>query len=283
MGVDSGQLWYVPELLDLELLTGQYRQHVFPWHFHDTYCISLQEQGSELIAFAQQVLQVRPGMVLVINPGEAHSNYNPAQVTWQYRSLYVPLALLQAVAGWGTTRPHFPAKLLDDPPLFQLLLRAHHQLEVEGFSPQNQTLLEQGLATLVRRYAQPARRVEAPPVLTRLPHVLALVHAQLPHKLSIAGLAAEAGLSRFHFMRTFAQATGLTPMAYVTQQRIAVAKRLLQAGATPVVAALEAGFFDQSHFARYFKKFVGTTPGNYQTHHRTIVQAPPPWANVLCP
>ncbi|RZK32101.1 MAG: AraC family transcriptional regulator [Hymenobacter sp.] len=272
MRVDGGQLWYIPELPELELLTGRYSQHVFPWHFHDTYCISLQEQGSEEIVFAQQVLQVRSGMILVINPGEAHSNYNPAQLVWHYRSLYVPATLLQAVASWGNIKPHFPAKLLDDPLLFQLLLRAHQQLELEGFSPQNQTLLEQGLATLVRRYAQPALRINSPSTLTRLPEVLTLLEQQLSHKLSITDLAAEAGLSRFHFMRMFAQATGLTPMAYVTQQRIVLAKRLLQAGATPVVAALETGFFDQSHFARYFKKFVGTTPGNYQSHHRTIVQ-----------
>jgi AraC-like DNA-binding protein len=272
MHLDGGQLWYVPELPELELLTGRYRQHVFPWHFHDTYCISLQEQGSEEIVFAQQVLQVRPGMILVINPGEAHSNYNPAQVAWQYRSLYVPVALLQAAASWGSTRPHFPAKLLDDPPLFHQLRQAHHQLELEGFSSRNQLLLEQSLATLVRRYAQPARCLSAPTTLTRLPEVLALVQQQLPHKLSITGLAAVAGLSRFHFMRMFAQATGLTPMAYITQQRIVLAKQLLQTGTTPAVAALETGFFDQSHFARYFKKFVGTTPGNYQAHHRTIVQ-----------
>jgi hypothetical protein len=150
MAMDGGQLWYVPELPELELLTGRYSQHVFPWHFHDTYCISLQEQGSEEIVFAQQVLHVRPGMILVINPGEAHSNYNPTQVAWQYRSLYVPVALLQAAAGWGSTRSHFPAKLLNDPPLFHLLRRAHYQLEMEGFSSQNQLLLEQSLAILER-------------------------------------------------------------------------------------------------------------------------------------
>jgi transcriptional regulator GlxA family with amidase domain len=135
----------------------------------------------------------------------------------------------------------------------------------------------------VRRYAQPARYLGVPTTLPRLPEVLAVVQQQLSHKLSITDLAAVAGLSRFHFMRMFAQATGLTPMAYITQQRIVLAKQLLQTGTTPVVVALETGFFDQSHFARYFKKFVGTTPGNYQAHHRTIVQESRLCARVLCP
>lgn len=269
---ETGRLWYLPELPGVELLSGSYCQQVFPWHFHDTYCLSLQEQGSETIAFAGQVLRVPAGQLLIINPGEAHSNYahQPRQA-WHFRSFYLPVALLQALAGPGAPPPYFPAKLLADPALFRQLRQVHQRLELAGYSPQAQADLEQSLATLVRRYARPARP-PATPALERLPQVLALLGQQLPHKVAVADLAAEAGLSRFHFTRRFAQATGLTPIAYLTQQRVGAAKLLLQAGAPPVVAALETGFFDQSHFARAFKRWVGTTPGHYRAPDRTIVQ-----------
>lgn len=267
MRSDTGRLWYLPELPDLELLTGCYQQRAFPWHFHDTYCLSLQEQGHETIAFANQTLYVRPGMLLIINPGEVHSNYNLTPAEWRYRSFYIPVALLRSVAGPASHLPYFPAKLLDDPGLFHQLAHVHQQLATQGFSAANQSLLEQALRVLVGRHGQAAGGV-APPAFERLPHVLALLDQQLGRKLSVAELAAEAGLSRFHFMRTFAQATGLTPMAYLTQHRIRAAKQLLQAGASPVEAALETGFCDQSHFARHFQRLVGTTPGQY----RTIIQ-----------
>jgi AraC-like DNA-binding protein len=267
MRPNPSQLWYLPELSDLELLSGCYRQRTFPWHFHDTYCLSLQEQGHETIAFTDQTLHVRPGMILIINPSEAHSNYNLTPAEWRYRSFYVPVALLRSVAGSVGPPPYFPAKLLDDPALFQQLTHVHQQLAAQGFSPANQSLLEQALRTLVRRYGQAAGGGVSP-TFERLPHVLALLDQQLGRKLSVAELAATAGLSRFHFMRTFAHATGLTPMAYLTQRRIRAAKQLLQAGASPVEAALETGFCDQSHFARHFQRLVGTTPGQY----RTIIQ-----------
>src|SRR5205823_4389779 len=118
MRVDSGRLWYLPELPEVELLTGHYQQQVFPWHAHETYCISLQEQGAETIAFAGQVLRVAPGQILVIAPGEVHTNYahRPHQA-WQYRSLYIAPSLLAALAPVSWETLEFPTKLLEDAPL----------------------------------------------------------------------------------------------------------------------------------------------------------------------
>lgn len=276
MRVDSGRLWYLPELPEVELLTGHYQQQVFPWHAHETYCISLQEQGTETIAFAGQVLRVASGQLLVIAPGEVHTNYAhyPHQA-WQYRSLYIASSLLEALApvSWGPFE--FPTKLLEDAALFGQLQQAHQQLTLTGYSPATYMRLEQALTRLVRDHARPTllakTLVESP--LPRLSEVLALVSHHLADKLTVHDLAVAAGLGRFPFTRAFTQATGLSPMAYVLQQRLLRAKHFLQQGMLPVEAALETGFFDQSHFARYFKRLVGTTPGQYQAPARTIVQS----------
>ena len=76
-------------------------------------------------------------------------------------------------------------------------------------------------------------------------------------------LATYAGLSAFHLCRVFGEAVGMTPHAYQTQVRVRYAKSLLSAGLPIGLAAVEAGFYDQAHLTRHFKRIVGLTPGRY--------------------
>ena len=65
-------------------------------------------------------------------------------------------------------------------------------------------------------------------------------------------------------------ATGLPPHQYVIARRVERARQLLQAGTNLSLAevALRAGFSDQSHFCRHFKRLVGVTPGRFRTPAR---------------
>ena len=71
------------------------------------------------------------------------------------------------------------------------------------------------------------------------------------------------GVSRFNLIRSFNKALGLSPHAYLLQQRLHLARRLLLQGHKPVDAALQAGFADQSHMTRLFRRQYGITPGLY--------------------
>jgi AraC-like DNA-binding protein len=83
--------------------------------------------------------------------------------------------------------------------------------------------------------------------------------------LTLASLAAEAGASRYQLLRAFSRELGLTPHAYIVQQRLALARRLIRAGSALVDAASAAGFSDQSHLTRVFARQFGVTPARYRT------------------
>jgi AraC family transcriptional regulator len=87
---------------------------------------------------------------------------------------------------------------------------------------------------------------------------------------SLAQMAAVAGLSPYHFARQFKAATGLPPHRYVIGHRVERAKRLLQGGDELSLGqvAAHAGFSDQSHFSRHFKRLVGVTPGQFRMSAR---------------
>jgi AraC family transcriptional regulator len=82
-------------------------------------------------------------------------------------------------------------------------------------------------------------------------------------KVSIEKLAVQAGLSPRHFARSFLQATGYTPHAYLLRIRLGRALELLkQPGRAKGLKeiAVSCGFFDQTHFGRHFRRMFGTTP-----------------------
>lgn len=78
---------------------------------------------------------------------------------------------------------------------------------------------------------------------------------------SLDDLAKEARLSKFHFVRCFRQATGLSPHRYRKLLRVLAARRLLEQGMSVAEAASQASFADASHLSRTFREWLGVTPG----------------------
>ncbi|MFL6228958.1 MAG: helix-turn-helix domain-containing protein [Pyrinomonadaceae bacterium] len=84
-------------------------------------------------------------------------------------------------------------------------------------------------------------------------------------EFSLERLAAQAGLSRFHFQRLFKAATGVAPSRYHIDLRINEARRLLRETKMGVVdVALEVGYMNPSHFARLFRRETGLSPSDYR-------------------
>jgi AraC-like DNA-binding protein len=95
----------------------------------------------------------------------------------------------------------------------------------------------------------------------RLKRVVEYVEANLAEPLSLADLAAAAGLTRMHFAAQFRAATGVPPHEYVLRRRIERAQEMLLDDAASLVdVALSVGFQTQSHFTTVFKRFTGQPP-----------------------
>jgi AraC family transcriptional regulator len=85
--------------------------------------------------------------------------------------------------------------------------------------------------------------------------------------LNLARLAAQAGLSKFHFERLFKNAMGVSPSRYHINLRMNLARRLLRETKKSVVdVALEVGYADPSHFAKLFRRETGLSPSDYRQH-----------------
>jgi AraC family transcriptional regulator len=91
-----------------------------------------------------------------------------------------------------------------------------------------------------------------------------LLHDRCAEPLRIAGAAQSIGVHPVHFTRSFRHFLRCTPGEYLMRCRLEKALSLLQnANVSLVEAALQTGFFDQSHFTRTFKRHYGVTPRAY--------------------
>jgi AraC family transcriptional regulator len=100
----------------------------------------------------------------------------------------------------------------------------------------------------------------------KLDAVIAYIHRHLATGMTLRELAAVAHLSPYHFARMFKKSTGFSPHRYVIALRVERAKDLLRSDDDVSLAqvAARAGFWDQGHFTRHFKRLVGITPKRFR-------------------
>jgi len=117
----------------------------------------------------------------------------------------------------------------------------------------------------VRRYSPVAYRGGLPGY--RLKRVLDYIGDNLAAEISLEQLSGVVGMSPHYFAELFKKSTGQPPHQYILLQRIERAKQILGApGHRSVIeAGLESGFQNPNHFARTFRKFVGTSPSRFQS------------------
>ena len=116
------------------------------------------------------------------------------------------------------------------------------------------------------RERDPEFSAVSPAAIARVTRAVRLIEEHSDRALTIAGLAREAGLSPFHFLRTFEKLTGITPHQYLRRGRLrAAAAALLTNGPARIVdVALDAGFGDVSNFNHAFRAEFGVSPKVYR-------------------
>jgi AraC family transcriptional regulator len=100
----------------------------------------------------------------------------------------------------------------------------------------------------------------------RLRRALDYISENLHEEMTLDQLAQVAGLSVFHFARTFTRAMGVSPGRYVSRMRLEKAMAEIAAGKLSLAEiALKAGFSSQASFTTAFHRATGLTPGEYRT------------------
>ncbi|MFP3271197.1 MAG: AraC family transcriptional regulator [Paraburkholderia sp.] len=247
--------------------------HAFPRHSHDRFGVGVIVRGGHRSASGRGLVEARMNDAIMVNPGEVHDGSPLDERGRAWRMLYFEPALLDGVAlelaaqcpGVAPHRVELTQPVAHDPvlkALFERLFLISVTLPGPGDAMARLWALLQMLGHLGRHHTTlayvPSRAPAGP--ITR---AKARIDDDPAAQLTLAELAAEAGMSRFQLLRSFAQQLGLPPHAYRMQRRVVLARQWIARGATLADAAAAAGFADQSHMTRAFVRLLGVTPANY--------------------
>jgi AraC-like DNA-binding protein len=120
-------------------------------------------------------------------------------------------------------------------------------------------------ATVQQRAAGRPARAVAVELLPHLRRARDHIDRHYQQPLDLAGLAAVAGVSKFHFARCFEATYGEAPIRYLTRRRIERAQDLLRvANLTVTEVCMVVGFASLGSFSSRFAQLVGESPAAYR-------------------
>lgn len=264
---DLPRSWQCPAIPGLEVLSGVFREHVFPRHSHDGLMIALIDEGAQCLECDGERFIATRGQILSMPAGAVHSGSPATPEGWRYRVLTIPDGFLnQAVE---RSLSGFASEVIIKDRDFACELSAAHDALARGAS---RLELETCLLTVVARFLErharprpPVIRVGREPEAVR--RALDYLATRMDRGVPLAELSVTADLDGYRLTRAFTREIGLPPHAWHRQCRLRRAQSRLACGEPVAAVAQAAGFADQAHFTRAFKRLTGVTPGRYRADH----------------
>ena len=240
----------------------------YPRHTHDQYGVGVIDQGGHASLSDKGQVEAAAGNLIFVNPGEVHDGRAFRGSCRSWRMFYLsPPALLEAIEDvleGEAAEAYFASPVFKDRGLRRAFNAAFDQLTRQS-ADSSPAATETAFLRLIAHLAvNLTSNLQSPKVATAsIRRALDRIHSNPGAPLSLATLAAEIGTSRYQVIRAFARELGLTPHAYIVQQRLALARRLIRSGSALADVAAVSGFADQSHLTRAFFRQFGVTPARY--------------------
>ena len=224
---------------------------LFHYHWHDEYELLYFNKSTALLKLENKSFEMSAGTCAIINPGELHS------VSSKKGAECGVIALVFKLLDVFENYENF----FDENPLPIAIFETYQKTINPTLSIKSQIY---NLLYQLQVQNKIKTAINAPSQQSNIKKVLSFMENNYSENSSIAQLAKEAGLSKYHFIRVFKSYTDQTPIKYLNQIRITKAKELFKTGNTDVTnTAMQVGFENISYFIKVFKEINGVTPLKY--------------------
>jgi AraC-like DNA-binding protein len=245
------------------------REACYAKHSHETFSIGAVTGGRSVYLNRHAREWIGAGAVVMMNPDDVHACNPVAGERWAYRMLHVDVAWLTRLQhDLGFSANHAFRAFSQIMTLDEALFDGLNQLYAILVDGDADTLRKESAAITffseVQHRLNPSALADhdASRQLTRAAEFIA---ENCTRSLKLEDVCEAAELSASHLIRAFKQRYGMTPHAYLINRRIQFSRAQLRRGRVIADVALDAGFADQAHLQRTFKRLVAATPGQYRS------------------
>ncbi|MFE2916599.1 helix-turn-helix domain-containing protein [Kitasatospora indigofera] len=251
--------WRPPVAGVVEVFHAHFTEHAYPMHVHDAWTLLIVDEGVVRYDLDRHRRGTPDDTVSLLPPQVPHNGSPATPHGFRKRVVYLDLTQLDE---------RFIGPAVDAPDIIDPVLRRRvGQLHTALAGPGDEFEAESRLALIAERLRERLR--PGPAVAAAAPdHGVAgslrdLLDERLTTGIALDEAAAMIHAHPAHLVRAFSGVFGIAPHQYLVSRRVDLARRLLLDGRPPGEVATAAGFYDQSHLTRHFKRVVGTTPGRY--------------------
>ncbi|MEX1058488.1 MAG: AraC family transcriptional regulator [Natronospirillum sp.] len=245
------------------------REVCYALHSHDHWSLGAITGGQSTYQYRGELYRVQTGDLVLMNPKWVHACNPIDQQPWAYLMLYVDtewLTDLRYESGLllePTWQDITIATLSDSAWYTRYCAMADCLLEPQRDLLEKQTAVVEFLSDLMQSLSDMPQTLPAKAPET-LQAAAAYLDTHAAEDVSLETLCALSKYSPGHLIRSFKQHFDLTPHAYLINRRVQLGQGELKQGTPIVEAALNAGFADQPHFQRVFKRLLAATPKQYR-------------------
>jgi AraC-like DNA-binding protein len=236
-------------------------------HSHETFSIGAITAGSCIYLNGRTRQRIDAGSVVLMNPGDVHACNPIGDERWSYRMLHIESAWLAAIQqDVGIARDGFLPFLTTATTNARLYAGVKRLYEVlidsaAGALEKHEAVLTFMTATQLSLVS----RQEPEPCTSRgVARAADFIRENFKRPLSLREICSQADLSPSSLIRAFKREYATTPHAYLVNCRIEFSRAQLRKGLAIAAVAHEAGFADQAHLQRTFKRIVAATPAQYR-------------------
>lgn len=243
----------------------------FGRHTHNQFGIGFMDSGAQKSLSGRGNVESKAGDIITVNPGEVHDG-SPLGGPRAWRMLYfdtelINRSVLEISEGKCPSR-EFTQPVLTDKRLAANFIQLFYSV-VRGEGDVARLAADEAIMFILSTLSQISVRQDNLPIKS-----IAFARERMDDDpagtVSLAELAAGAGVSQFQFLRSFKRYSGMTPHAYLLQRRLFLVRKLISRGMSLSDTAATAGFADQSHMTRLFVRSYGYTPGLFAKNWRLI-------------
>lgn len=254
----------VPALPGVEVLAGRHAEHRFSPHWHASWSLAGITAGVCRFTCGGAKWRAGPGDLVLLPPYAVHTaGIGPEGLVMTM--VYLPEVLVAELLGLPRDMAPAVDRCVAAAPALAAQLR-------DAFLGANGNAMEDACRAILRLFHVLAGCRHGPlerPDLedARIVTLCSALRRNPASRADLDQVAREVGIGREHFQRLFKRVVGLTPAEYERLARLERAKAALRAGLRPAEVAAEAGFADQAHLTRWFRRVYGTTPAR---SHSTV-------------